>query len=253
MNYTHLSQNERYQIYVLKKAGHEQSEIAQLLNRNPSTISRKLSRNRGRKGYRPRQAQRLAEARAADSRTPRLSGTKPRPSCACSIVPNRLRPNCRSATRRSISVSMPTSRPGVSLRRHLRCQKQRRKRYASGQNRRGHIPNRRPIAERPASIAARDRVGHWEGDTLIGAGHPQAVLSLVERKSGYCLLAHVPRKTTSQAVSDAIIRSTCTGSGTGVDAHLRQWSGIRSARRHRPRIETDILLCRPLCLVAARN
>ncbi len=76
---------------------------------------------------------------------------------------------------------------GGDLWRNLRCQKQRRKRYASGQQRRGRIPNRRPLADRPASVETRCRVGHWEGDTIIGAGHKQALVSLVERKSGYCL------------------------------------------------------------------
>ena len=47
MNYTHLTQNERYQIYILSKAGHKRNEIAKLLNRHPSTISRELTRNRG--------------------------------------------------------------------------------------------------------------------------------------------------------------------------------------------------------------
>lgn len=67
-------------------------------------------------------------------------------------------------------------------------------------------PQRRSISERPAAVETRHRVGHWEGDTIIGAGQQQAIVSLVERKSGYCLLAHVPRKT-SVAVSKAIIKT----------------------------------------------
>jgi IS30 family transposase len=97
-------------------------------------------------------------------------------------------------------------RAGGELWRNLRCQKQRRKRYASGQNRRGQIPDRRSISLRPTSVETRRRIGYWEGDTPIGAGRKQAIVSLVERKSGYCLLAHVPHKT-SEAVSEAIIRS----------------------------------------------
>jgi len=50
MNYTHLTQNERYPIDTLIKAGHKQREIAQLLNRHPSTISRELGRNSGLRG-----------------------------------------------------------------------------------------------------------------------------------------------------------------------------------------------------------
>ena len=51
------------QIYALRKAGHSQKEIAEVLRRNPSTISRELGRNKGLKGYRPEQAHRLAQNR----------------------------------------------------------------------------------------------------------------------------------------------------------------------------------------------
>lgn len=67
----------------------------------------------------------------------------------------------------------------------------RKKRYASGRDRRGQIIGRRPISARPAHIEARTQVGHWEGRTVIGAAHKQAVVTLVERKSGYAVLANV--------------------------------------------------------------
>ena len=50
------------------------------------------------------------------------------------------------------------------------------------------------IAQRPASVNSRKHIGHWEGDTVIGAGHKQAIVTLVERKSGMGLLAKVPFK-----------------------------------------------------------
>jgi IS30 family transposase len=42
------------------KVGHPQSEIATVLKRHKSTISREVRRNRGLRGYRPKQAQHLA-------------------------------------------------------------------------------------------------------------------------------------------------------------------------------------------------
>ena len=65
MSYTHLTQEKRYQIYALKKAGHKPGGIADVLERDRSTISRELARNRGQRGYRPRQAQLMAEERRA--------------------------------------------------------------------------------------------------------------------------------------------------------------------------------------------
>lgn len=209
MNYTHLTQDERYQIYILQKAGHCQSDIAVLLNRHPSTISRELRRNHGLRGYRPKQAQALADARARHCRNAQRITL-----ATWETAQARLR---EQYSPEQIAACLPVShetlyqriyadkRSGGDLWRHLRCQKQRRKRYASGQQRRGRIPNRRAITERPPSVESRCRIGHWEGDTLIGKGRRQAIVSLVERKSGYCLLAHVTRRT-SEAVSDSIIR-----------------------------------------------
>jgi IS30 family transposase len=59
---------------------------------------------------------------------------------------------------------------------------------------RGQIPNRRPISERRSHIEDRKQVGHWDGDTVIGAAHKQAIVTLVERKNGFAVLAKVPNK-----------------------------------------------------------
>ena len=68
MKYKHLSQAERYQIYALMKAGHDQTQIAKLLDRHKSTISRELIRNTGSRGYRPKQACEFSAERAQNSR-----------------------------------------------------------------------------------------------------------------------------------------------------------------------------------------
>ena len=72
MSYTQLTQEERYQIYILKKAEYSQAEIAELLNRDKSTISRELWRYQGRKGYRPKQAHHLVLARRHNKTQPRI-------------------------------------------------------------------------------------------------------------------------------------------------------------------------------------
>jgi IS30 family transposase len=94
---------------------------------------------------------------------------------------------------------------GGLLWKNLRCQKKKRKRYAGGTDRRGQIVGRRPIHERPADVESRRTVGHWEGDTVIGARHKQAIVTLVERRSGYARLTKVSHKTSKQ-VADAVIK-----------------------------------------------
>ena len=62
-NYKQLNQSQRYQIEILKKAGKNQKGIAELLGVSEATISRELTRNQGKKGYRPNQAQIKADNR----------------------------------------------------------------------------------------------------------------------------------------------------------------------------------------------
>jgi IS30 family transposase len=61
--YTQLTQIQRYQISVLKKTKHTQSEVAQVLKVNRPTVSRELRRNIGGRGYRPKQADEKAMSR----------------------------------------------------------------------------------------------------------------------------------------------------------------------------------------------
>jgi IS30 family transposase len=109
-------------------------------------------------------------------------------------------------------------RVGGDLYRHLRCQpalaaspgKRRRKRFGS-YDRRGILPNRVSIDERPEVVDSRERLGDWEVDTImvahcatiIGKGRQPALVTLIERKSRLTLLRKVERKT-AEAVAAAV-------------------------------------------------
>ena len=58
--YSQLAQAQRYQIYALRKTRHSLAEIATVIGVHKSSVSRELERNRGKRGYRPQQAQELA-------------------------------------------------------------------------------------------------------------------------------------------------------------------------------------------------
>ena len=213
MDYTHLTRDERYQIAILRKAGHKQTDIARLMNRHPSTICRELRRNRGQRGYRPKQAQALSEARIrACSNGPRIPdetwavvdvwlGELWSPEQITGRLDERGLPSVsHEAIYRRIYAD---KRNGGTLHRALRCQKARRKRYG-GRERRGTIPNQVSIEQRPAMVGTRERFGDWEADLVIGAGHHQALVTINERKSRYALIGHVPKKT-AQAVSEVMV------------------------------------------------
>ena len=182
--YTQLTQEERYQIYILKKAEYSQAQIARLLKRHKSTISRELRRNRGLKGYRPQQAHNLALARRYDKAPPRISSQVWQQVEA--LIREEWSPEQvagRIAMEQGVSIShewiyqhiYADQRSGGDLYRYLRCQKVRRKRY-----------------------------GDWEGDTVIGKGQRGALVTLVERKSLYTVIRGVLRKT-ARAVREAVV------------------------------------------------
>ena len=221
MSYKQLTQEERYQIQAYLKAGFNQTEIAMELKRHKSTISREIIRNTGLRGYRPKQAQRLAEERRQAKALPRIghaTWSDIRKLLKQEWSPEQISLWLKSESDIAISHEwiyqyiLQDKKYGGSLYRHLRCQKQRRKRYGSGYSRRGQLIDRVSIDERPSVVDARSRIGDWELDTIIGKNHQQAIVSLTERKSRFTLIKKVKRKT-AQCVTDAIINLLTPFSG----------------------------------------
>ncbi len=211
MSYRQLTQEQRYQIYACLKADWTQLEVAAEIGVHPSTISRERKRNRGRRGYRPKQAHELAEERKLSHVTIRIEPE------TWTLVESHLRQDWSPeqvsgwlAKESGIRVSheriyqhvYADKHRGGDLHRHLRCRKARRKRYGS-YDRRGQLQNRRSIEQRPVIVEQKRRVGDWEADTIIGQNHRHAIVSLVERKSKLCLLKRVERNTAA-AVGEAL-------------------------------------------------
>ena len=66
--YTQLTQEQGYQIYAFKKAGFSQAAIAHETGIHKSTVSREIRRNRGKRGYRPKQAHAMAVGRRSKAK-----------------------------------------------------------------------------------------------------------------------------------------------------------------------------------------
>ncbi len=134
MNYTHLSQSERYQIYsmlVLLPVG----DIAKHLGCHESTIRRELVRNRGRRNavcITPELWSRVDELLRAQHSPEQIAG-------------------CVNISHETVYQHVYADATG-ELKSHLRCQKKRKKRYVSGASRRGQIPNRCGIEERCTAV-----------------------------------------------------------------------------------------------------
>jgi len=210
--YRHLTYEERCQIFALIQSGHSQAAIARQIGVNRSTISRELDRNSGKRGYRFKQAQEKASRRR---KTASLLPRKMKPDLVSLIdekvtqeqwSPDQISGWLRKQGIASISHERiyqhiwANKKNGGNLYvqlRHSGKKYNKRKGKTSG---RGLIPNRVDIDRRPAIVARKCRIGDWEADTIIGAGHKGAILSHVDRKSNYTKLAKLPDKSSAAVV-----------------------------------------------------
>ena len=213
MSYTQLTREQRYQISALREAHHNQTEIAAIIGCHKSTISRELRRNFGQRDYFAKLAQLMAQQRRRRSHRPRITSKTWRsvvrwlrqdwsPEQICNWLSGKRQANV--SHERIYQYIYADQRRGGSLYRHLRSQKKQRRRYR-GYQRRGQIPNRVSIDKRPLIVANKRRFGDWEGDTIIGAHHQGALLSLTERKSKLIRLVKLKDKR-ADTVRRAIIR-----------------------------------------------
>lgn len=216
MSYTQLTENERYQIAALKKADLTQKEIADLLGRHPSTISRELKRNTGLRGYRPIQAQRLSDCRRANAHKA-IKLTCDVRDWIRDLISQQLSPEqVVDYLKRHKRVSLhhetvyqliyEDKAEGGDLYKHLRIvSKPYRKRYGS-YDRRGKIKNRVDIDERPSIVGRRERIGDWEGDTIMGKRRKSALLTMVERKTLWTVIVRLTGKR-ADLLADAAIEA----------------------------------------------
>ena len=216
MSYTQLTQEQRYQIFALKQAEQKNKRIAEILKVNESTISRELKRNRGKKGYRPKQANQKAQERKHGAKKRIGSETweyverKLKKEWSPEQVSGRLKSHHRIKISHEwiYQYILANKETGGSLYKHLRCQKKNRKRYGSYE-RRGSLPNRRSIDERPIIVEERSRIGDWESDTIIGKGHKQAMVTIVDRKSRFLLMQKVEKRA-AEKIGEATITMLST-------------------------------------------
>jgi IS30 family transposase len=204
MSYKHLTMEERNVIYQMHWQGYDDAEIARCLRRHRSTIGRECRRNASHDGcYDPGHAQTTANVR----RRAHLRRPKTGDGQLMGYVEQRLRDRWSpeqiagrlsaqpAADLEGLSISHTTIYRWIwsdpertrQLRPLLRvARKPRRKPYGKP-SRRGQIAGKRSIEERPAPANQRQRLGDWEGDTMVGKGRRGFLLTCVDRASRYLI------------------------------------------------------------------
>lgn len=206
--YKRLSRFERDEIGLLKAKGFGVNQIARILSRDKSTISREIKRNTVKKdwNYYPIFAQELAEKRKKFCRKKYKLETNPELlERVIAKLKEKNSPKTISMTEGQVSHETIYRYLYVKLKGSLKqeltdCLKTgRRKRKGRRfiKSEKGQIPDMTMIKERPPEIAERRKIGHWEGDLMIGKGKQSALGVLVEMRTRYLRLVPLKNRTAS--------------------------------------------------------
>ena len=191
MSYIQLSLKERFFIETGLKLKMSLNKIGAALERSVSTISREIKKNRGERGYRHKQANRVAQERH-EKKAKAFKLTEEMKELVAGYLKEGWSPEQIAGWLKRegiISLHHETiyeyirkdRKSGGILYTYLRHQgKKRRKSYGIENNRTG-IPNRVDIDERPEEANKRERIGDWEADTMIGKNHKGALVTLDDR------------------------------------------------------------------------
>ena len=220
MSYQHLTQKERYFIYHMHMAGWSPAKIGRKIGRHRCTISRELKRNTSSWGhYLDDHAQRkAAERRQAACRRPCTGDADLMAHVESKLLakwsPDQVAGRLKCAPPKRLqgkTISHATIYRWIwacpdraqRLRPYLRVAWRKRRKPYGKPSKRGQIPNRVSIDDRPAVVDDRERLGDWEGDTLVGKGRSGYVLTNVDRASRYLVTRKLDRPT-AQGVQDAL-------------------------------------------------
>jgi IS30 family transposase len=217
--YKQLDQKERDRIFLFKKKGLTNSQIAKRLGRDKSTIGREFKRNTHQKfhQYLPDTAGRKADKRKKLSRKKRYVDKHPRLKKEIAIrlkkgwspdlIAGWLKRLKKLYLNQESIYQFIYSLEGrkVNMRQYLRrAHRVRHKKSGRKAHKSICIPNRTDIAKRPKSIDKRTQFGHWEGDNVVYNRHRRALSTSVERKTRKVIISK-PRNLTAKEKSRVII------------------------------------------------
>jgi transposase, IS30 family len=205
------------------------TEIATMLERHPSTIYREVQRNLTHHDgwYRAFIAHEYAVARRRRERRGSHYSEEEwnevvellRHNYSSEQIAGELKNEGRISIRHETIYQyiLKDRRNGGTLYQHLRIKTKRHHKRGAKHQKRAIIADKRPISDRPESVERRNRIGHWEGDTVIGSDRHHCLVTLVERKTGYAIIKKIESMTTSE------VNRACT---EAIESHGRKFRSI---------------------------
>lgn len=203
MPYKHITPDQRNELSALIRAKLKQNDMAKLLNKDPSAISRELKRNKEDGRYNARIAKRNTGERRikANQRFRKIENNnwlrkyiikRLNKYWSPEQISGRLGEDHKSNKSKQIGkdcIYKYIYNERKDLVKYLRCQKGKyRRRYGTRiREKQREEAKKKRIDKRPNIVEKRERIGDWEGDTIIGKEKTKHILTHVERKSGYLM------------------------------------------------------------------
>ena len=213
--YRQLSPEERSIIGWLRQRHWSLRQIADLMGRSPSTISREIRRNCTRQdgGYRAVSAQSRCNVRRRSSREgskySRQQWSHVRQKLKQRWSPEQIagrfgRDGVESISHETIYRWIRNDRRhGGQLYTYCRIMSKYGRKGYGVKDSRGRLEGKRHISERPAEVETRLVVGHWEGDTVMGQDRYHGVVTLVERATGFGIIKKIAARTAENVAAVA--------------------------------------------------
>jgi len=213
MKNKHLTREQRYQIEVLLKQKTKQKVIARLIGVSEPTVSKELKRNGGKRGYSARLAQMYADERKEHCAAPRKF-TKAMQKLIDEKMgqeqwsPEQIIGWCQKENIPMVSHERiyqhirEDKKNGGSLYKQCRHRLKHRKRPVGGKK--VIIPDKVSINERPEIINNKERFGDWEIDLIVGQKNKGAILTAVERQTGFLLMKKLKKGKNAKALANDI-------------------------------------------------
>lgn len=252
MKYNRVTYSHRLSMKTMLDAKLTQAQIAKSLGFHKSTISRELKRNKGGRGYRPGQAQRLSDERQAyrfDARRmipPMIEAVERKLKLKWS--PEQIRNRFKQQGLPFVSVETiykhidKDRKAGGELWRNLRYSHKQRKRRFPSEDRRGKIQGAESIHDRSNGAKNRSRLGHWERDMMLGSARKGGMLVATERKSRLNKLTHLERRTAPEVTqaTKKLLKGLCVRSVTNDRGHE-----FSDHQRLKKKIKAPVYFCDP--------
>ncbi len=215
MKKSHLTLEQRYQIQAYKEAGKNQTEIACIVGKHKSVICRELKRNMNPMDrYKAAFANGLTEIRKERLKRPRKLCPQMEEQIRKAMTQDQWSPEqikgrwdkqgeAMVSPERIYQLIRQDKHQGGDLYKHTRHRLKHRKRPVGEQK--AVIKDKVSIDERPAVINEKRRFGDWEIDTIVGEANKGAIVTIVERQTGFLIMKKLAQGKVAKGLAKAVI------------------------------------------------